>query len=115
MWGVGRGNWVNSQDTFEAAYKRVSSPSSYYWSFWDPDSLDFAEEYEVEVRFNVSQAEQPIEHIPDGWVIDRQKPEMLFLRRRQKLNKLDVENLFADALRIALERNWTFHSWVHNF
>ena len=109
--------WVSrmceENSSVKEAFERVRKPSSYYWAFWTPEGLDFNRTYAVEIRLNLPDgAETEIDGIA-GWTIAHRKSGMLFLRREQLINKKSVEKLFWDALTIAVEHGWQFHSWKH--
>ena len=70
-------------------------------------------EYIVEIRFNVPDGDETEVELVEGWMIAHRKTGMLFLRRAQPIDKTGVKKLFLDALRIALENDWQFHSWKH--
>ena len=105
---------MEKQSTLHQAYKRVCEPSSHHWAFWDPDDLDTNCAYEVEIRLNLPDGDELEVTEIEGWTIAYRKTGMLFLRRIQRIDEKGVRNLFLDAIRIAVERYWQFHSWRHD-
>ena len=105
---------MDKQSRLDQAYKRVCRPSSHFWAFWDPEDIDTSCAYEVEIRLNLPDGDELEVTEIEGWTIAHRKTGMLFLRRSQHIDKKGVRSLFLDALRIAVERDWQFHSWMHD-
>nr|WP_321360908.1 hypothetical protein [uncultured Hyphomonas sp.] len=104
----------DAKDTLlQDALARVSRPDSHYWAFWAPEGLDLDHDFEVEIRLNVPDGQEETIVAPEGWVIAHRKAGMLFLRRVQQLGRSAILELFADALKIAVENGGVFHSWRH--
>ncbi|MEO1305282.1 MAG: hypothetical protein AAFV37_09920 [Pseudomonadota bacterium] len=104
---------MRDESTLGQAYKRVCKRSSHFWAYWNPDEIDLSNKYKVEIRLNVPDGDEVEVKSIEGWTIAHRKSGMLFLRRVQRIHKQGVKDLFLDALIIANENGWQFHSWKH--
>ena len=106
---------ASGSDRLKAAVARVCSPDSHYWACRRDDEIDFAKNYEVEVRLNVDPKAASTFVAPLGWRVAHSKPDdgMVFLRRNQSLTDDALKAMFREVLALAIECNGRFHSWMH--
>lgn len=108
------GRYFPSMTALDDAFERVRETNSYYWGFWRPEKISSETECAVEVRFNVPDGDELQVSDVCGWEIVHRKTGMLFVRREQAVSKSAIEHLFYDALSVAVDNGWQFHSWCHD-
>ena len=97
----------------EHSIAQVHDGSSLYWGFYAPDQRQGGTEL-VEVRLNASPEAIEAFVPPAGWTINRvQWGDTLFLRRQQSLERVAVEKMIVEMLRLAAANGLQFHSWLH--
>lgn len=101
-------------NALDDAFERARTADSYYWGFWRPEKINSQAMCTVEIRLNVPDGNEVHLTGVDGWEIAHKKTGMLFLRREQAVSKSAIERLFYDALSVAFENGWQFHSWCHD-
>ncbi len=102
-----------SLDRLEEAIRRVRDRSSLYWAFYraeeEPDG-----DQEVEIRLDLPTGAAGLFEAPPGWRIHEiTSSRALFMRRRQPLSEVGVEEMLIEMLRLAEASSATFHSWAH--
>ncbi|HEX3943291.1 MAG TPA: hypothetical protein VHW69_04320 [Rhizomicrobium sp.] len=105
----------SASDRLKAAIARVCSPDSHYWAFRRDEEIDFAKNYEIEVRLDIDPQTASAFVAPPNWRVAHTKPDvgMVFLRRHQPLTDDALKAMFAEVLSLAIDRNGRFHSWMH--
>jgi hypothetical protein len=104
-----------ASDRLKAAVARVCSPDSHYWASRRDDEIEFAKNYEIEVRLDVDPLTASTFVAPSGWRVAHIKSDdgMVFLRRNQPLTDDALKAMFTQVLALAIEYNGRFHSWMH--